>query len=110
MVRSNDPASVGAAFDIAKQAPHRLEPADMRLGKGLAYVRVVAQMGVNIVAPAVRGSDGGDRSVDRPDRRGTWHHTDDRPVGQRFDGIASADIDIVACDHRLHRPADSGDR
>jgi hypothetical protein len=96
MVGRDDPGAISLPLDVARQPTHRLKPADMRLGKRLARMGIVAEMNVDIVSPAVRGSDLGKGAIDLLDLDGPWHDAHDRTVRDRLDGVALADVDIMA--------------
>src|SRR3546814_8110926 len=57
MVGGDDPASIGFALDAAGHAPHGFETPDMGFGKAFAGGRVVPQMRVDRIAPAIGGGD-----------------------------------------------------
>ena len=95
MIGRDDPDSVGFALDAARHAAHGFEPANVRFGKTLASGRVVAQMGVDGVAPAVRRRDLDYGSIDGTDAAAARRDLDDRVVGDRVDRFPPADFGIM---------------
>ena len=88
MIGGDDPAAVGLALDTAHGAPHRLEPADMGFGERLAGMGIVAEMGVDIVAPRMGGRDLGYGAIGLADLHRARRNPDDRIDRDRIHGLA----------------------
>ena len=95
MVRRDDPASVGLALDDARDFSHRFKPPDMRFGEAFAGGRIVLQMGVDRIAPAVRRRDLVDRPIDGANAALAWRDPDDGIFGDRVDQLALADLGVM---------------
>src|SRR3989344_9575024 len=95
MVRRDDPASVGLALDDARDFSHRFKPPDMRFGEAFAGGRIVLQMGVDRIAPAVRRRDLVDRPIDGANAAIAWRDPDDGIFWGRVDRLALADLGIM---------------
>src|SRR3546814_18086929 len=63
MVGGDDPPSIGFALDVARSAPHRFESANMAFGKAFARGRVMLQVRVDRVPPAIRCRHLGHRAI-----------------------------------------------
>src|SRR5690606_13985982 len=68
----------------------------MTFGKSLAGGRVVPQMDVDRVAPAIGGGDLGNRAIDGTNAAAaTWCDLDDGVFGDRADRFALANLGIM---------------
>ena len=94
MVRADVPAAVAIARGVAGAA-QRLEPAHVRARELLARRRVLAQVQVDRVAPAVGSGDPRDRAVDLANTAALRLDPHHRVLGQRLERITPAHGHIV---------------
>ena len=95
MVGRNSPGAVRLALDAACDLPHRFQPPDVGFGKALAGGRIVLQMRVDRVAPAIGGGDFGDRAIGGPNAAAARPDLDNRILGDRTDRSALPDLGIM---------------